>query len=212
MRTIVQVTKTLQYPFQKLNLRWNPFGSLEPGEVPIVPLVSIESLKDRLSDPRFAVQFVGECGRGKTTHIQALLAQFPEVPYLHLREGERPPRIPLGSVVCVDESQRLSRWARWRLFRRRAGLILGTHLDHTEELERAGRTVQTVRVEGLSLERLEQIVAARIRAARRRPGPVPEVETKTIRDLIDRHGDDLRTIEGELYEVFQAMEESDVTL
>ncbi len=143
------------------------------------------------------------------THIRALLAHFPEVPYLHLREGERPPLIPHGPVVCVDESQRLSRFARWRLFRRRSALILGTHVDHSHELRRAGRTVETVTIEGLSIERLEQIVSARIDAARRGSDPTPVIESGKLHGLLERYGDDLRGIEGELYDHFQQLEETD---
>ena len=200
----------LTLPFAASNLRRNPFGSLPPEEIPFVPLVPIEPLLERLADRRFALQFVGECGRGKTTHIQAIHALLPGAPYVHLPEGQRPPPIPHGPIVCVDESQRLGRLSRRRLFRRDAALVLGTHVDHTPELLRTGRLVETVSIEGLSLDRLDRIVRARIEAARRGPGPVPRIGRATLERLLERHGDDLRSITDQLYDRMQPLREADV--
>jgi hypothetical protein len=78
--------------------------------------------------------FLGDCGRGKSTHLHALHAQYPDVPLTYVGPGERP-RIPAAPVVFVDEVQRLSRRRRARLFRRRASFVLTSHEDHGHELE-----------------------------------------------------------------------------
>jgi hypothetical protein len=60
---------------------------------------------------------------------------------------------------------------------------------------------------GLDVTRLRGIVERRIDWARRAPGPVPEVSDDALRALIRRHGDDVRAIEGTLYEAIQSMKE-----
>ena len=192
-------------PFAHLNLRRNPFGELDLASWAGLAVVEVDHLLPRLREPGYAVQFMGEKGRGKTTHMLALVQHFPDARYVHVCENERPP-IPHAHPLFVDEIQRVPRRRRRRLFRRPVSLVLGTHEDLRRELAAAGFEVETICVAGgLDARRLCRILTLRIEAARRRPGPLPQVTPQTARAMIDRFGDDLRAIQGAMYEVFQTL-------
>jgi hypothetical protein len=195
-------------PFANLNLRRNPFG--EPAEedragLAVVDPDFLDGLERSLSEPGFAVQFIGDCGRGKSTHLHALRARFPDAPYVYFAEGERPQPIPGGPVLFLDETQRLPWRTRRRLFGSDVALALGTHRDHSRELVRAGRRVETVRLTGFTTSTLRRIIERRIEWARRGPGPVPSLGPGSVARLHDRFDGDLRAIEGHLYDVFQTL-------
>jgi hypothetical protein len=190
-------------PFAELNLRRNPFGELEAAERAAVAVVEVDPFVRRLKQPGYAVQFLGEKGRGKTTHLLAIWRHFPQAVYVHVGAHERP-RIPHGQPLLIDEMQRLPRWRRRRVFRRRVSLAIGTHEDLGDELSRAGFEVQTVRpAEILDGKRLRQILNCRIELARRGPGPLPQIRLQTARAMLERFGDDLRAIEFYLYDLYQ---------
>lgn len=191
-------------PFAHLNLRRNPFGELPLDQWADVAEVEVEPLVRRLAQPGFAVQFMGDCGRGKTTHLMALLRHFPQAAYLHIAEGERPP-IPHSHPLFVDEIQRVAPRRRRRLFRRTGiSLAIGTHEDVADELHAAGFEVETLRpAERLDADRLCRILNRRVDWARRDPGPLPRVTLPSARAALDRFGDDVRTIELYFYDLFQ---------
>ena len=198
----------LVLPFAHLNLRLNPFGEPPLEERGRLAVVYVDELVEPLRGERHAVLVVGDSGRGKTTHLLALRQHFSDAPYYHIGEGESPPDFATAPLLFIDELQRVSRWRRFRLLRRRGlSLVIGSHEDHTRELQRSGWTVHLIEVGGASPDLLVTIVARRIEWARRGPGPVPQVGVATARILLERHGDDLRAIEGSLYEVFQQLEE-----
>jgi hypothetical protein len=183
----------LTLPFAHLNLRHNPFGEATREERASLAVVELPEL--RPGDP---VQFVGACGRGKTTHLLAIAALRPEAEYVRLDEGEDRVR-SRSPVLLIDEAQRL-RDVKGVLGR---ALALGSHADLSS---RAGRPLRTVLLEGLGLGRLESVVSRRIEWARRGPGPVPRVARTTLAKLLARHGDDLRAMEGDLYDAIQRLE------
>jgi len=56
-------------PYANINLRFNPFGELNPDERQQLACVDVSGLAQYLSAPRTAVQFLADHGRGKTTLI-----------------------------------------------------------------------------------------------------------------------------------------------
>jgi hypothetical protein len=197
-------------PFAHLNLRRNPFGeptAQERGVLAVVDRDLLDRLVRSLAEPGFAVQFTGDCGRGKSTHLHALRGRFPEAPYLYFAEGARPPPIPRAPVLFLDETQRLPWRTRRRVFRRDAALAIGTHRDHSRELTRAGLRVETVQLDGFTPAHLHRIIERRIEWARRAPGPVPWLGPDGVARLSDRFGGDLRAMESHLYDVFQRLTE-----
>jgi len=197
-------------PFAHLNLRRNPFGELPAAERAELAVVDVESYILRLSRPGVAVQFIGEKGRGKTTHLLAIAQRFPDSPYVYIPQDERPriPRraAPRRSPLIIDEAQRLTTRMRRKIFQPSSSVVLGTHEDFSTEIRAAGLEVETVVVgERLTPERLYAILNRRIEAARRTAGPIPAMTLESSARLLARHGDDVRAVEAHLYEVFQRL-------
>ncbi|HUT88459.1 MAG TPA: hypothetical protein VMY37_03095 [Thermoguttaceae bacterium] len=195
-------------PFGHLNLRRNPFGEWELSSWAGLAVVDVDRFVSRLEQPGYAVQLMGDKGRGKTTHMLAIQRRFPDAPYVHVGEDffVRRPRIPHGHPLLVDEIQRLSPRRRRRLFRRRVSLVVGTHEDLHSELAESGFDVETVHVGGaLDAPRLREILNRRIEAARRGPGRLPQVTIRTSRTMIGRFGDDVRAIQWHMYDLFQTL-------
>ena len=87
-------------------------------------------------------------------------------------------------------------------------MAIGTHLDVSQELARAGFDVDTVVVaDNLDPPRLCEILNRRIASVRRGAGPVPEISLRTARAMMARHSDNVRAVEGHLYELFQGLGE-----
>lgn len=192
--------------YEELGLFWNPFGEPEPerwAEL-IVSEVDLDALAERLRSPSFALVFRGDAGRGKSTHLRALHARFPGLPWTYLGPHASPrTRVPWAPVRFVDEAQRLAPGVRRRLYcgglRGRAALAMTSHEDLCAELEAAGYEVEERTIAGLDVQQLEAIVRARVDWAAR-PGAQPElVERRLLEQLINAHGDDLRTILDRLY-------------
>lgn len=200
-------SRALGLSFAHLNLRRNPFGALRPEERPALAVVEVERFVAPLASGRFAVQFLGDRGFGKSTHLFALRAHFPGAPYLHVAEGQRPRAFPEGAPLFLDESQRVPRRSLRGLFLQPRPLVLGTHRDHREALERAGRRVETVYVGAVfDRDRLDRICRRRIEAFRRGPGALPRVPEEALETLITRHGCNVRAIEDDLYDAFEGQE------
>lgn len=190
-------------PWATWNLRRNPFGEPPSEDLPGLVVADVEGLLEWLGRPGHALQFIGAAGRGKSSHLQALRGQVPHVPYVYLAEGEDRMRPFEGAQLLLDEAQRLPRRRRRRLFGGLGWLALATHEDLTRDLEATGWVVRTIEVGGLSRERLQAVVARRLEWARRGPGPIPRVRASAIEMLLQRHGDDLRSILDDLYEATQ---------
>ena len=194
-------------PFAHLNLRRNPFGELPLSDWAALAEVDVQEFDEFLVEPGATVQFVGEKGNGKTTHLLAIQDRIPESVYVHFPEEEKT-EIPAGNPLLIDEAQRMTRWQQWKVFRSRTSLVLGTHRDFTGPLKRAGRRVKTVAVrERMSPERLTRIVQNRIEWVRRDRGPVPGLSCETADRLLARFGPDIRRIFYELYGIFQNLKE-----
>jgi hypothetical protein len=198
---------TLSLPFAHLNLRRNPFGEASPEERGGLAVVDVERFVPRLANPGFAVEFIGDCGRGKTTRLRALWDRLDRPPFLRVAEEPRGFRAPDASVIFVDEAQFLSARQRRKLFGRRSSFVVGTHVSLAPAFEQAGLCYESAPVGGVDVELVGRIIARRLEWARRDSGPVPGVSKPAIEALIERHGDDLRAIEHHLYEVFQRLEE-----
>ena len=194
-------------PYADLNLRRNPFGEFSEQERTSLAVVNIDDVVRRLAEPGFVVQYVGEKGYGKTTHLLAIRARFAAAGYVHLPEDETA-KIPTGSPLLIDEAQRMTFWQRLRTFRSKVPLVLGTHRDFTRELLLAGRTVETIEVQqGTSIDRLHELLNGRISWVRRSASPVPTITRSTVERLHVRHGSDIRSMLHELYDVFQKLNE-----
>jgi hypothetical protein len=200
-------------PFSRWNLRYNPFGELLPGERARLAIFDATPVAAEIREAGTAIQFIGQCGRGKTTRLLALqhhLALPPQSAiYLPPWSWALPAwwaktlRIE-GSTLMIDEAQRMPPHVRREIFQRRCGLVLGTHRDFSKQLRRAGYRVLTYDV-GLENDagHVAQIANARLCAARLTPAEVPQVSIEDAAWLVARFGDDLRAIESFLYHQVQ---------
>ncbi len=193
--------------YAHLNLRWNPFGEVPQEERAALAVVDVDAWAARMTRTRTAVQFIGEGGRGKTTRLLVLAERVPDAAYVRVHEGLEAGALtwPDAPALLVDELQLAPPAARQRLYATGAALALGTHEDLADELEAAGYATETRVLSGLEPARLVEICARRIAWARRGPGPVPTVDDEAARTLVAQHGDDVRAIEGRLYDLVQAL-------
>lgn len=197
----------MQLPFEHLNLRRNPFCAVSLEEHAELAVVDVDEYVEWLSEPGRVLEFTGDHGRGKTTHLLAIRRHFRQAPYLRVTEQSDKPERPDSPVVFVDEAQFLSRRQARRLFDDGRSYVVSTHRRLGGVYRRAGLECRRVQLEGLCAGKLRAIARRRIEAARRGEGDVPRLGDDAIEALLDRFGDDLRGIEEHLYEVFQRLEQ-----
>ena len=150
--------------FEHLNLRFNPFGELPRCERRELAVVDLDTLPQSLAQSRVAVQFLGDHGRGKSTHLIALHARFPDAPYTKV-EIEESPMIKSALLQFVDSFDLLSERQRKRVLRCSGSVAFTTHRDLTSLLDRHGFTVIT--------REISQTEPARVAQARQAVGGGP---------------------------------------
>lgn len=187
--------------FERLNLRFNPFGELDAEDRATLAVADAAPLLSWLR-PRRALQVLGACGSGKTSLLLAIRRERPSAAWI--RGDAWDGRLPQAATLLVDEAQFLPRDARRRLWSRDASIAFSSHEDLSAEL--GTLAVRTVRLEGLDVDRLADFASRRIAFARRGPGRLPCVPRRVLEELRDRHGGDVRAIESELYEAVQRLE------
>lgn len=187
--------------YATLNLRWNPFS--EPNQEERADLAV--QMPEFLLEPKKAILILGEKGRGKTTHLLALHQKTPDAPYIHLPEFGRQPSITRANIIFLDEAQRLPRSTRRFIWQRAKTWVIASHENHTYELEQAGFRVEVLHLTGLTLEKLEAVIEKRLEWARRSEGQIPHIPQQKLEQLLEQFGDDLRTIEGPLYDEYQKL-------
>jgi hypothetical protein len=193
-----------QNHWAKCNLYRNPFGELTRPQRVEVAVVDVEPIVDLVSQPRHAVQFLGRCGRGKTTRMLKLSSQLRESSYTYLPEDQPCPPIPMGQPVLIDEAQRLPRRVRHTVFASGLPLILSTHRNLARSLRQFGYSVHTQRIgTGNTPELLCTVLNRRIEASRLTEAPIPIISIDFARHLVRRFGTDIRGIENHLYELVQ---------
>ncbi len=182
----------------------NPFGELTAGERGRLAIVDWDGFGRHIGKPKTAVQFVGPCGRGKTSRLLAIRRRFAESSYVYLDEHEPTPAIAVGSPTMIDEAQRLPRRVRAAIFCSGVSLVLATHRDLTRSLRRHGYDVYTELIgDGNDANHVCKLLNARIDASRTsnasesfavRPITIDEASR-----LVDQFGSDVRAIEHFLY-------------
>lgn len=213
-------------PFAHLNLRFNPFGEIDRDDRAKAAVIATQDyerwVNAFLKNPAYILQFSGECGRGKSTHLhllkKLLQEHFPDATYTYYEEDEVVRSLPnKASLLFLDETQRIPKRLRQKLWKRQYALVIATHEDHSKEFEKHGREFEHVVLEGLSVEKLRRVLEGRLELARRTtntaiptaapPQPLPYFPDETIQKLIEQFGDDIRAIEHHLYHVFQDLKE-----
>ncbi len=156
-------------------------------------------------EPKKAILILGEKGRGKTTHLLALHQKNPDAPYVHLPEFGKHPSIPRSTIVFLDEAQRVPRPTRRFIWQRAKTWVIASHENHASELEQAGFKVEILHLTGLTLEKLEAVIEKRLEWAKRSDLEPPHIPQQRLEQLLKQFGDDLRGIEGALYDEYQKL-------
>jgi hypothetical protein len=196
----------MQSPYSIFNLHRNPFGELTRAERAELAVVEeLDEWVQALADERTAIQIVGDCGFGKTTHLLALERRLSSAKYVYYPETGDRPALPRERPVLVDEADRMGWQQHLRLLRSGGPIVIGTHVDYSWRLRLAGFRVKTVNVQRPK-EPVEvaKILNSRIEASRLSEDlPIPLVDARFAEQLVRKYDSNLRRIEHFLYERFQ---------
>ncbi|TWT82558.1 hypothetical protein CA13_40210 [Planctomycetes bacterium CA13] len=197
-------------PWGWCNLFRNPFGELTPDERAELAVVDISEIVGVLNQPRIAIQFIGECGRGKTTRMLAIGKELPEAAYVYLEEDRPCGAIPTGYPLMIDEAQRLPRSVMRTIFSSGLTLVLATHRDLSRPLRSFGYRVKTYRLgrDG-DANLIWECLNRRIEASRLNAGPIPVLSRADAAELVRQFGSDIRAMESYLYDQVQKQVYSD---
>lgn len=193
-------------PFAHLNLRFNPFGELTREQRAATAIVNLDDIPELLLKSRIAVQFIGEHGRGKSTHLIALHKQFNNSPYTQIHIGDKP-TFSNDDSQFIDSIEILPASRRKKIYRSTKILAITTHIDLSKELQAAGFKVISKRIFVDNEQNIKKIFDRRIELARRDTGSLPDIDIKSVRTLITKFNDDIRAMEHHLYDVFQQLQE-----
>jgi hypothetical protein len=203
------------FPFYRLGLRRNPFGSLTAEEwqsVTVMPPMVADLMQQ---DCRY-FQFTGDSGRGKTTLLLAVrqyfLRQGENIPFEKIVEGQHRFSTSLTGLhgLALDEAQRLRWFERRRLFRQIGDrrLLITTHEDLSSWFRRYGMAVTAFSAEtGSTREHLAQVLERRLSYFAHGDAPGISFSPEAVDYLWQVYGNNLRGIEYFLYEVFQGISE-----
>ncbi len=194
-----------QLPFAHLNLRFNPFGELTREQRAVTAIVELDDIPEHFSKSRIAIQFIGEHGRGKSTHLIALHKRLKHSPYTQIHIGDKP-TFSNDDIQFIDSIEMLPAARRKKIYRSTNILAITTHNDLTNELQAAGFEVISKRITVDNEQHIKKIFDKRIELARRNTGSLPDIDINTVRTLITNFNDDIRAMEHHLYEVFQQLQ------
>lgn len=204
------------FPFRKLGLTKNPFGTLTQAEwvavtVPPPELMSIiENGFDRL-------QVIGKRGRGKSTTLlwlcDQLTAQGKHTAYERLPRWHFNYHTDTSSLdaFALDEAQRLFILNQRRLFREMHGktLIIGTHISWKRAFRSHGWDVTTIHIaDHTTRDLIRQILDKRLAVFATEHGAQVYFDDSAIDYLWDTWRDNLRGMEWFLYHCLQKQQDT----
>ena len=188
-----------------MSLPSNPFATrfTRPGVIPYLTRsgTAVREIAERVLEQQCS-QIIGPHGTGKST----LLAELAPIlaPHHHrvfaccLHDGEK--RLPLtrktlsslreGDLLVIDGYEQLRSWNRptWRARRQRFRLLVTAHADvGMQPLHETSADLSTVR-------RIVDLLD---------PTANGKIDERTIQALVDRHGQNVREILFELYDLWQ---------
>lgn len=191
-------------PFAWLNLARNPFGELTLRQRQAAAVVDVGRWAAWLRLPGARVlQFIGDSGRGKTTHLLAL-SQLEGACYVACPPSGPNPPLPKVPLLLVDEAERLTRRERRGLLNFSSKLVIGVHRDIGPSVARRDAIVRTVAVaDQADPETIQRAMNRRLEIARLGDGPVPRLSLADGAALVQRFGNNIRAMESYLYENLQ---------
>jgi hypothetical protein len=195
--------------YYNLNLKANPFSYLDDKELlqTIEPRIELEDLAKSIKSCNSCfVQLYGNKGLGKSTHLHALYYNyFPEAEYFKLKKAGREYLVKTPKVLFVDSFQLLSLKNKVQLLNNQQRIVIVSHYSHSflnlknREIKKSFNFNQL----NLSIELLNRIVTNKIKLARiNKAKAIPKIKKVYLLTLLKKHKNNLRVIEGELYQGF----------
>ncbi|MCA9148928.1 MAG: hypothetical protein KDA92_06510 [Planctomycetales bacterium] len=202
-------------PYAVVGFWRNPFGELTRDErvrlavVEAGPLLHYLHTTKTVTPARVpALQFLGDCGYGKTTNLLVLESLLPGARRVYYPETGPRPKLPLDSpVLIVDEAQRMGWWRRREMLKYHGPLVIGTHKDLTACLVQNGFAVWTIDVaqskpSHVVADALNRRIAASLLDVETLP--TYRIEDALAGRLNERFSGNLRRMEAFLYDAFQS--------
>ncbi len=214
MSAVFVYDKRMFFPFDKLGLSRNPFGTLSDAERRDLLIVA-PAMQALLDDGFHHLQLMGQRGRGKSATLRLLIdhcqAQGKRVITESLPEGQSAFHADLqdADVFALDEAQRLNVAYRWRFFRlaKSTQLIFTSHRDLSTGFKRRGHDLTTVHVaDFVTRQHFGDILNTRIAYFALDNQPFPTLSDDALDALYQHFGDNLRACEMWLYDFFQSLD------
>ena len=197
----------MQLHFEHLNLRYNPFGTLDYKKW---SASIIGNGKDYLPyiGKKKTVLFLGSEGVGKTSHMLSLQRHFDNPVYVRLPEFStltafETIKIPDVPVLLLDECQRLLPWQFPFVFRKDRTVVLCSHRNHSFALSLLGWKTKIIRISQDNSLKVHQILQHKIELSRRTSREIPQISIQHVEYFRRKYGSIIRSMEHELYEIFQ---------
>lgn len=189
--------------YKKLNLKKNPFGELTVAERKMLAVVDDAKINEWMklvNSPNHILQLVADHGRGKTTHLLKLHEQCSDIPYIKLIQPINMQWINTPTYF-VDSIENLSLPARLKLYKKYHSLVVTTHRNLSYEMKMMGKHVTSIDVSQMSLNHLYAMFAKRVDfVSGNEKYPVPSMQL--LQNLQTHFGDDIRSMEGVLFELY----------
>lgn len=195
--------------YSKLNLSYNPFSFLNNQELFDVTYerINLDTLTNSIKDKSsFFVEFYGKKGRGKSTLVQTLHAKYlPEASFIQLKKKEKNHISITSNILIIDSFQLLTVKNKLELLNQQKRLIICSHYSHNVFNFLNRNINQRINFNKLSFNEtiLEKIINKRIKLACLDVNkPLPKFKKNYIKELVGKHGNDLRSIQLALYDFF----------
>jgi len=195
--------------YAKLNLKYNPFSYLNNQELSEVTYerINLDKLTNSIQhNNSFFIEFYGKKGRGKSTLAQFLNNKYlPEATFLQLKKKDRSRVEKTSNILIIDSFQLLSIKNKLELLNNQKRLIICSHFSHNFLNFSKRSFSKSINFNKLSFDEviLEKIVNKRIQlACLNEDEPLPKLKTAYLKELVDSHKNDLRSIQLKLYDFF----------
>lgn len=195
---------------KEISFDFNPFGGLSDAELEevVVPKFELADLmKLILNGQPKIVEFVGNKGRGKTTHLKLLQQKLSQYPLFLLNSKPNFAEVfnNESAIIFIDSIHHFNLFQRIKLFRLKKTIILTTHSGRFLEYKLARKQHFRFDFKGIEVTVLKTILKNRMQVASGNTETYFEIKEEELADLIKKFGDDYRAILNYLYDEFQTM-------
>ncbi|SFZ80929.1 hypothetical protein [Tenacibaculum maritimum] len=195
--------------YQKLNLKYNPFSFLNKNELLQVTYerLNLERLSKNiiLSDSCF-VEFYGNKGLGKSTHLQLLYSKYvKEAKFVLLKKKKKQFIEKTDKILIIDSFQLLTPTNKVYLLNNQSKLIITSHYSHSlfQLKHKNFRAKVNFNKLEFDMNLLKKIVSSKIKlAAIDSEKELPKIKNEHLDYLLNKYKKNIRAIQASLYDAF----------